>query len=412
MRTLVEYLLSVGGCTQPPTIIEGGQSGHMAHIIDYDDFTRDDLIELVEHLFDGKIEDVTEKIDGTNIQATMNHEGEVVFIRNKTDLNSERGGMSIQDMVNKWVDKPSVMQTFITAGQTIQKVFNKIGKDFFNPDSETRLVVNCECVIAGKTNIIPYASDQVDFHNIWIYKRGIAGWKQDDVTKDGLKTIEKACEGIDGAQLTPKVIIQVTKDSERLKNQYIKEINKLFRKNLTISEWKYDRYFELINKEYKWLLDGRYDELYARWFNGDKKMNLRELKKIYADHVDELVALDKKGYKDIVGTVIEPLDILFLKLGNDVIRMCKGLINGGANSEVINQLKRDMEDIVKDVEKEGTEEVKQKLAIQMARMMNIGGEDSINSAEGIVFSYKGKLMKATGSFATMNQILGLRFIMK
>ena len=101
MRTLVEYLLSVGGCTQPPTIIEGGQSGHMAHIIDYDDFTRDDLIELVEHLFDGKIEDVTEKIDGTNIQATMNHEGEVVFIRNKTDLNSERGGMSIQDMVNK-----------------------------------------------------------------------------------------------------------------------------------------------------------------------------------------------------------------------------------------------------------------------------------------------------------------------
>ena len=401
MKTLTEYLL-----------LEGGQSGHMAHIIDYDDFTRDDLIELVEHLFDGKIEDITEKIDGTNIQATMNHEGEVVFIRNKGDLNSERGGMSISDMVEKWASKPQVAQTFVTAGETITKVFEKIGKKWFNPNPTTRRVVNCECVIAGKTNIIPYASDQVDFHDIWIYEKGIAGWVKKEVTKEGLKNIENACEGIDGAQLTPKVIIQVTKDSEKLKNQYIKEINKLFRKNLTIREWKHDRYFELINKEYKWLLDGRYDELYARWFDGNKQLNLRELKKIYKDNLDEFVELDKKGYKDIVGSVIEPLDILFLKLGNDVIRLCNGLINGGANAEVINQLKRDMECIVKDVEKEGSEEVKQKLAIQMVRMMNIGGQDSINSAEGIVFSYKGKLMKATGSFATMNQILGLRFAIK
>ena len=401
MKTLKEYLL-----------LEGGQSGHMAHIIDYDDFTRDDLIELVEHLFDGKIEDITEKIDGTNIQATMNCDGEVVFIRNKGDLNSERGGMTIQDMASKWASKPSVMQTFITAGQTIQKVFNKIGMDFFNPNSDTRLTVNCECVIAGTTNIIPYATDQVDFHDIWVYKKGIGGWKHEEVTKKGLDVIENACKDIEGAQLTPKIIIQVTKDSEKLKNQYIKEINKLFGKNLTIREWKYDRFFELISKEYKWMLDGRYDELYARWFDGDKKMNLRELKKVYANNIDELMLLDKKGYKNIVGEVVEPLDTLFLKLGNSIIRLCNGLINGGANAEVINQLKRDMEGIVKDVEREGTEEVKQKLANQMKRMIMIGGTDSINSAEGIVFSYKGKTMKATGSFATMNQILGLRFAME
>lgn len=402
MKTLSNYIYN---------ILEGGQSGHMAHIIDYDDFTRDDLVELVTNLFDGNVEDITEKIDGTNIQATMNQDGEVVFIRNKGDLNSERGGMSIQDMANKWASKPSVMQTFITAGQTIQKVFNKIGKDFFNPSPSIRRIVNCECVIAGKTNIIPYASDQVDFHNIWIYEKGITGWTQKEVTKDGLKEIEKACEGIDGAQITPKVLIQVTKDSERLKSQYIKEINKIFGKNLSIREWKYDRYFEYIKKEYPWLLDGRYDELYARWFDGNKQMNLRELKKVYANNVDDLVELDKKKYKDIVGYVIEPLDTLFLKLGNDIIRLCNGLINGGANNDVIDQLKNDMKSIIKDVEQKGSEEIKLKLATQLKRLMSIGGEDTINSAEGIVFSYKGKLMKATGTFSTMNQILGLRFMM-
>ena len=165
MKTLKQYI---------NIILEGGQSGHMAHIIDYDDFTRDDLIELVSNLFDGEIEDVTEKIDGTNIQATMNLAGEVVFIRNKTDLNSERGGMSISDMAEKWASKPQVAQTFVTAGETITKVFEKIGKEWFNPNPTTRRIVNCDCVIAGKTNIIPYASEQVDFHDIWIYEKGIA----------------------------------------------------------------------------------------------------------------------------------------------------------------------------------------------------------------------------------------------
>lgn len=401
MITLQQYINNL--------ILEGGQSGHMSHIIDYDDFTRDDLIELVSNLFDGKIEDITEKIDGTNIQATMNLQGEVVFIRNKGDLNSAQGGMSISDMAEKWSSKPQVAKTFVTAGETITKVFTKIGKEWFNPSPHTRRIVNCECVIAGTTNIIPYASDQVDFHDIWIYEKGIVGWDKKEVTKDGLKVIEKACTGIDNAQITPKVIIQVTKDSEHLKNQYIKEINKLFGKNLSIREWKYDRFFELIKKEYPWLLNGRHDEVYARWFDGNKQMNLRELKKIYKDNLDEFVELDKKGYKDIVSSVIEPLDILFLKLSNDIIKLCSGLLNSGVKDETISQLKNDMNNIKKEVEERGSEEMKSKLTKQLNRLMQLGGDDSINHAEGIVFSFRGKIMKATGTFATVNQITGLRF---
>ena len=68
----------------------------MAHIIDETDFTCQDLLNLIDDLFGGKITTATEKLDGTNIQASMNDKGEVIFIRNKGDLNSERGGMTIQ----------------------------------------------------------------------------------------------------------------------------------------------------------------------------------------------------------------------------------------------------------------------------------------------------------------------------
>ena len=42
-------------------IFEGGQAGHMAHPFDYTDFTANDLIDLVDSLFKGKIENLKEK---------------------------------------------------------------------------------------------------------------------------------------------------------------------------------------------------------------------------------------------------------------------------------------------------------------------------------------------------------------
>ena len=41
-------------------IVEGGAGGHMSHPFDYDELTGDDLIELVEDLFGGKITDMKE----------------------------------------------------------------------------------------------------------------------------------------------------------------------------------------------------------------------------------------------------------------------------------------------------------------------------------------------------------------
>jgi hypothetical protein len=46
------------------------------------------------------------------------------------------------------------------------------------------------------------------------------------------------------------------------------------------------------------------------------------------------------------------------------------------------------------------------LVKQLKRLERLGGDQSINSVEGIVFKYQGRLMKLTGSFAPLNQILG------
>jgi hypothetical protein len=380
----------------------------MSHPFDYDELTGDDLIELVEDLFGGKITDMKEKLDGTNIHATMNNNGQVVFIRNKSNLNSELGGMSIQDMADKWADKPSVQNTFLTAGKIITEIFNKLGKKYFNPDADTRKVINCECIIAGKTNVMPYASDRVAFHGYKIYKKNGNTWEETENVEGHVDDIYKAAEGIDAAKPRMNLEIKSIEEANKFAKVFKGKLEKLFKDeklgtNVSLETWKRCR-FEKIMPE--WLNDGGKDvvtAVYNRWFNDDKSFKATELKKIYADNYKDVVS--DKFAKPYVKQVMEPIDDLFLEIGNQFIKLCNGFTNDDAHASVVDTLKKDIEEVCDNIEKNGSEEVKQQLDFQLTRLRKLG-DNAINHAEGIVFTYKGRLMKATGSFAAVNQVLG------
>ena len=395
-------------------LIEGGASGHMAHPYDYTEFTLRDLKGLIRNLFSGKIEDITEKIDGTNIQATMNQQGQVVFIRNKTDLNSELGGMTIDDMAKKWEAKPSVAKTFLTAGHIITEVFEQIGPKFFNPSDSKKLVLNCECVTEGKTNVLYYNSSQVDFHDIWVYEKNEEGkWENTDVTKTGLDTIQKACEKVDNAQITPKLIIKVQQDSEEILVSFIKKLDRIFKdanckEQSTVDDWKFSRFLSYCKEHEEWtdwVLKSEEGTrlLYRRWFYDDKSINIKKICELYPEDANNVRSVDKKEYKKWIASVMEPLDNFFIELGNSIIELCDGILNQDSKAEIVKKLKTDLEDAVSEIELNGDDDANQKMTKQLTRLEGIG----LNATEGIVFRYKGKLMKCTGSFAALNQLLGM-----
>ena len=57
----------------------------MSHPYDYDDLSFADFQELIKELFSGDVIELKEKLDGTNIQATVNKDGEV-NIADATDI--------------------------------------------------------------------------------------------------------------------------------------------------------------------------------------------------------------------------------------------------------------------------------------------------------------------------------------
>ena len=404
MKSLTEFLIENINDIKNYIITEGGAAGHMAHPFDYTEFTGDELLELVDSLFGGKIENIKEKLDGTNLHATMNNDGQVVFIRNKSNLNSETGGMSIEDMAAKWADKPSVQNTFLTAGRYIKEIFNKLGKDYFNPDLETRKVINCECIIAGKTNIMPYAEDRVAFHGYKIYKLQNGKWEEQEDVEGNVDDIYKVASSMTVARPRANLIIKSVEDANKFAKEFKSKLENLFKyeglsMSASIEDWKKNRFYKL---KPEWL-DKEVDKVFDRWFNDDKSFKATELKKLYPDNYDEVKS--DKFAKTYINLVLEPMDDLFLAIGNAFIKLLDGFTNKDSHNQIVNILKKDVEDVMKDIEKNGSDEVKAKLEYQMSRLKKLG-EDSINAAEGVVFTYKGKLMKLTGCFAPLNQILG------
>ena len=394
-------------------LFEGGAGGHMAHPIDYTDFTGEELIQLVTDLFSGKVETMKEKLDGMNISATMNDKGDVVFVRNNSERNSPEGGLSIEDMSVKWAEKEHQKKVYTQSGKIITEIFSKLPVKYFNPEPGVRKIINCECIIEGKTNVMLYASDRVAFHGYKIYnltdkldKNGNKSWVEVDEVEGDVDLIYKAAEGIDAAKPRPNLVIKSLQDGEKFVKQFTKSIIDLFNKEglditNSIEEWKYNR-FEKIKPEW---MNEYVKEIFNRWFNKDKSFKVAEFKKVYPDHYEDVKG--EKFCKPYIEEVMKPLDILFLAIGNELIDLLDGFTNKDTHDKVITSLKKDMEETVALVKQYGSSQDQEKVEKNLNRLQALN--DRYNSAEGIVFTYKGRLMKLTGSFAAINQILGTRF---
>jgi hypothetical protein len=146
-------------------------------------------------------------------------------------------------------------------------------------------------------------------------------------------------------------------------------------------------------------------EIFNRWFNNDKSFKVTEFKKVYPDHYEDVKG--EKFCKSYISEVMKPLDNLFLSIGNELIDLLDGFTNKDSHNKVIDTLKHDMEETIALVNQSGSTEIQDKVEKNLNRLQALG--DKYNSAEGVVFMYKGRLMKMTGSFAVVNQILGTRF---
>lgn len=411
---------------------EGGAAGHMMHPYEVSDFTFNDLFELIEKLLSTDITDATEKLDGQNLFASVDENGKTIFARNASHIRSIPWTMEDIEGNKNWKNKPSVLNAFSNGAKTIDAVFKNIPNKvkFFNTDDKKHGVrirkwVNFEILDPNNRNVIPYIDSKISIHSISLatsyydnfgesQNGGFSIEMSNDINdfKVLSAAISKTQNTVFKSQITPTVIIHKAVNDSELCEKYKAELQELMDTyeltySNTLSEYFTKAIFSFMqnNRSFLKLPDQVKDFLSERW-SGKRGYNISYIKHIVTpEEYDIIKTFEKEKLDDLKKKVVRPLDVIFMKLGNNVIKRTEGLANAGKESDIVKQLNGEVRKLIDTVSSENNEKDKDKLERLLIRLNNIGNE--LNATEGVVIKFKGQVIKLTGSFAPLNAILGI-----
>ena len=402
-----------------PLLFEGGAAGHMQHPFDDKDLTFGDFKAMVDAGLRGKLdfeEDPTEKTDGQNVFATIQN-GKVKFARNKTEL---KNPMSLSEFRNKFEGHASklVQDTFQFAADDLAKLLTKLSPEdqekYFNNGKD---FMNMELIYSLNPNVIHYDTDVIQFHGIKETdgEGNIIG-TNNRPAKEIVNILQKVKSDIGKTFkiIPPKVIkLQQDVDFSKNKKKFINQVNALEKRYGLTDGDSVARYHEmwwreLIDKEFPTLTQDVKEGLLRRWAYGDKKsLNMRSLAKQVGPKEAALVKkFDKEDVAKKYKENIRPFEDLFLELGSIIMKNASEFLAANPSDEA-QRLRREIETQANKIKKTGGVEQIKKVEAELARLSRIGGIESIFPTEGIVFKYKGKIYKLTGTFAAINQLLGI-----
>jgi hypothetical protein len=417
------------------SVKEGGAAGHMMHPFDVDEFTFGDYKQLVEGLFGTgleRIDGITEKLDGMNIFATVTPDGEPRFARNAGQIKGDDAGMGIPEMEARWGGEgkdTSILDAYKNAFYLFSDAVSSLRDPagFFNGDGY-RLYANCEVIDKTHPNAVPYAKTVLSVHNLVAFSTDGTAQKLEipedvmrkkmDILKQVLPTVQSQ---YGGAQVTPQVMIAIREDSQEMVNNFIAVIDHIedyadVDDNTTLIQYRETMLTKYIaDHGFEILLNNQFTEYFInRWVYGQKQPTIVQLKKQMltsglngAEHIyDAAVQFEKEVLPEAMKEIMEPIENFFYRLGNKVIASCKGLANEGSEDKAVQILVNQLENTQEMIRQSNDPELMKEMTYWLYRLSTL--DNKYNAAEGVVFNWRGKTMKLTGSFAALNRAINLR----
>ena len=332
----------------------------------------------------------------------------------------------MQDIKTKWIGAPTVQHAFTNAADTINAVFHNVPQaaKFFNTPYKKWL--NLEIIDTENFNVIPYVESTISFHEFKkINENGEIVPDENNVKNMAIlqDAIDKTNKPVFKAQITPSLIFKKIEQGEQKAKKYIDAIDKMLNKvnlpdDATIANYKVEGLCLHIENSPKldFLSGDLLDILIKKWIFKEKTDNILKIIKTYTNDEERLITKEEYAIlKDFIDNdmklvfkrILAPLDALFMAVGNEIIKSIPGLMNAGHEREVVTRLKREIKELTTAIKNTDDEKSKLKIEQSLGRLAKVNNE--LNATEGIVFDFKGHKLKLTGSFAPLNQLMGIRF---
>jgi hypothetical protein len=424
-------------------ITEGGAAGHMSHPFDDKDLTFADLKEMIRRSLAGELnveKEVTEKLDGQNLMFSWK-DGKLVSARNQGHLkNAGANAPDVTAFENIFADRPeNIRDAFVSAVKDLESAISKLSDaQKHKVFKEGERFMNIEVMTPATQNVIPQNVDMLVFHGTQAYNSAGKPVSEDsdgnDITselKDSARMLSGMLKQINADvqsrySLNAPIVVELPKsktfgDSFKKYSAMIDKLKKEFKLKDNDKVMKYhDAWWRnLLNKQQSKLKEifpaKVYEALIGRWAYNDKSNKITTIKKELSEQPKLLAWVTKFEKEDTVKQFeanMWPFQFIFLKLGAEVLQNVKGFVAAGGSDDIAKALDAHTKTLkAKKISSvESPDKFKKdiaKLFKNLDRLTAIGGAKVIAPSEGVVFQYKGGTYKLTGTFAPINQIMGI-----
>jgi hypothetical protein len=379
------------------------------------DLTFGDLKNIITSALNGELGVVREKTDGQALAISWKN-GRLIAARNKGHLsNAGANALGIEGVASKFQGRGGLTDAYNFAMRDLSAAISSLSqKQREKIFDEGKNFMNIEVIWPTSVNVIPYGQALLVFHNCIQYnEKGVATGQVDgaeNILAGMIKRVNADVQSKYTIQGPPITNIPKSDDLSSKQGKYLSKLNKLqnefgLKDSDNVADYHQSWWDWWIESKAPTKIDKLTKEsLIRRWAFGEKSFRLNtisdeELQKWAIQNDKVNVAKQQKDN-------IRPFEELFLGVGADVLEFVGSVLTVHPDN-AIRAMKSKLKSVAAQVRNSGSPAQIQKLKTELERLNQLGGIEKIVANEGLVFVYNGKTYKLTGSFAPLNQILGI-----
>jgi hypothetical protein len=379
--------------------------GHIESFLETTDMTIAELREVVHALLRGEVLGVQEKLDGQNLTFTVRDGKVETFSKGVSWARVKLGGKTKSDIDNVYAARANVRDAFALAHDSLQEIFDsfpEVGRKLFQNGD---VVVNAELVLTQHPNIIPYEKSYIFLMQPFAMNPSLEGKYDEEAFKKFVLLASSFKSKIPVRQV-PGMLLGVSSEID-VKNFDAALEDVLIESGASSDGTVGDILSGLVKNSL--VRSGLQEDIAKRLANRLAKKDKRsfsqnDAKAINPSFWSYVKSLDESRIVDETRVPFEKIiiDVARVVFRNTQFQIAPNTLESSAG----------LQTFVKNVRKAYNQKSISGSAdnIDAVRvcLLRIGDEKRFEKAvEGIVFQWRGKLLKLTGLFSSINKLRGL-----
>ena len=407
--------MMISSILQPRALTEGGAVGHLMHLYDNRDMTFGEMKGILTKAASGKLQKVSEKLDGLNLVFTWDASGEGLKVaRAAGDI--KRGGMDASSLASKFQGRGNLAKAFNSAFKVLRGAIGSLPaktlRSVFGPRGNRWYSV--EVIYTNNPNVINYDSNTIVFHG-WpimeLQDDGTVGTADDtsgaDILSSQVERMQSAVN-VRGWKVQGPAVVRMKKISDKTILQNVLSAIDAAASEAGLGDSDtIGSYLEAkLSEEAQQLGVPRtvLKAVVSRALGEPGAPTVIDIRKKIDKSKHEAISTFVKSSPELLKSYVRPIEVAINDFAVELLKGLESSLIDDSDEEVM-RLRGEVSSAISAIESSGDEASMATLARQMDKLKSV--ENITSPVEGVVFIWKGNAYKFTGSFAAANQILGL-----